>query len=593
MAFRLFVEKNNKLFRKVPIAVFFFISMLYAYPLLRNINYWGGMDWDQFMFWNEAARQIIIKFHQLPLWNPYSNGGNVLLAHPHSSCASPFFVLILLFGSVIGLKIAWIVHLFLGMCGMYFLSRFLKISYLSSSFTAIIFMLSSMFTLHLIEGHTEWMAMGLVPWFVLCVLRARLSKKYLFGALFFLSAMLLWGSVDVLSISCVFVTIYVGLYSLKEKKNTIIFLILIYLMTFLLCAFKIFPLFEFINDNPRDDVEKEEIVNIELLPKIYLSRKQELFYENTKWTNPQEQVSYVGQNFKYGWHEYGAYVGIIPLFLCGIGIVFHFRRHWVLFINAIVCLWISLGNGVTYSIWDILRKLPLYNSLDTPSRYALGVVFSISIFSGLGLSKLESFLKKYYCSWLAVFIFVLVCFDLLSVNYPLLGNTFTIPNLEIKEHSIFKQRNRFFNFFPRKSRSSMLMTLLSNSGILSSYEVMSVKQGGVIVEGEKGYKGEVYLLEDKGIITVINYTPNFIEVVVEMNDSDTIIVNQNYSNGWKSKRSINPIKSYNGLLSIKVSKGKHNILFYYLPSSFLIGSFVSILFVIGVGFYLIRKKRVF
>jgi len=588
----LLIKNNNRLFKLIPLVIFLIISILYAYPLFQNVTYGGEMDWDQFVFWNEAARQIIVQFHQIPLWNPYANGGNVLLAHPHSSWASPFFMLILLFGSVIGLKIAWIAHLFLGMCGMYFLARFFKISRLSGCFAAIVFMLSSMFTLHLTEGHSEWMVMGFVPWFVLCVLKAESSKKHFIGAIFFLSGMILWGSVDVLSISCVFVSIYIGLYSFSKKNKTVVFLILIFWLSFLVCAFKLLPLLEFVKDNPRTDVEEKEIINLDLLPKIYLSRKQGIFYEQTKWATPYKQIKYAGQNFKYGWHEYGAYVGIIPLFLCGMGMLFYFRQHWAFCISAIICLWISLGNGVAYSLWDILRKLPLYDSLDTPSRYALGVVFSISIFSGLGLSKVELFFKKRYCSWITVLIFVIVCIDLMAVNYPLLGNTFTIPPAKIKKHSEFKQRYRSLNLFPLKSRSSMYMTLLSNSGILASYEVMGVKQGKVMVEGDAGYKGEAYLSDNNGIITKTNLTPNFIEVALELENPDMLIINQNYSNGWQAQGTVNSSESYNGLLSLKVSKGKHNVLFYYFPVSFLIGGIISMVSLIGLLFLFFKKNLV-
>lgn len=63
-----------------PIVIFAAISIFYAIPLFENIENYGGMDWDQFVFWNAVPRLTMLKYHQFPLWNPYSNGGNVMLA---------------------------------------------------------------------------------------------------------------------------------------------------------------------------------------------------------------------------------------------------------------------------------------------------------------------------------------------------------------------------------------------------------------------------------------------------------------------------------------------------------------------------------
>ena len=78
----------------IPIALFSIVAVFYALPILTNISYWGQMDWDQFTYWNAIPRDTILRYHQVPLWNPYSGGGNVMLALPHSSFLSPLFVLI-------------------------------------------------------------------------------------------------------------------------------------------------------------------------------------------------------------------------------------------------------------------------------------------------------------------------------------------------------------------------------------------------------------------------------------------------------------------------------------------------------------------
>jgi hypothetical protein len=71
----------------------------------------------------------------LPTWNPYAEGGTVLLAHPHSPVLSSWYAIVLLFGAPIG---------------------------------GIMFMMSAHFALHIAEGHLEWCVLGLMPW-VACI----------------------------------------------------------------------------------------------------------------------------------------------------------------------------------------------------------------------------------------------------------------------------------------------------------------------------------------------------------------------------------------------------------------------------------------
>ena len=64
-------------------------SLLYCPLLFSNPDRYGRNDWDQFSFRYETPRQALLRDHQLPLWNPYVNGGTVLLADPELSPSLP------------------------------------------------------------------------------------------------------------------------------------------------------------------------------------------------------------------------------------------------------------------------------------------------------------------------------------------------------------------------------------------------------------------------------------------------------------------------------------------------------------------------
>ena len=69
-------------------------------------------DWRLFQTWIEAGRRSVVWFHQVPLWNPWTCGGQVYLANPQSLVAQPTFVLPLLFGTALGTKLLLVAYFF-------------------------------------------------------------------------------------------------------------------------------------------------------------------------------------------------------------------------------------------------------------------------------------------------------------------------------------------------------------------------------------------------------------------------------------------------------------------------------------------------
>ena len=239
------MKKNSKL---IPLLIFALVSLIYSLPILKNISYWGQMDWDQFTFWNVVPRETILIYHQFPLWNPYSNGGNVMLAHPHSSFLSPFYIFVLIFGPIIGIKLEIILFLIIGLLGIFFLLKHLGLKKISSYVGSFIFMLSSIYPLHLTEGHVEWLVMAFVPWLFLSYLKSVSNRKYIYSGILFLALILLGGSVDVLTAIIPFLILYSFIRVLQEKR--IVWLkniTIIFAGAFLLSAIKLLPMFEFLS----------------------------------------------------------------------------------------------------------------------------------------------------------------------------------------------------------------------------------------------------------------------------------------------------------------------------------------------------------
>src|SRR5580658_7699917 len=76
------------------LALFALLSVLAMSPALVGgalHRYSSRYDWRYFEALGELSRRTVVWFHQVPLWNPASCGGEVALANPQSLDAAPTF----------------------------------------------------------------------------------------------------------------------------------------------------------------------------------------------------------------------------------------------------------------------------------------------------------------------------------------------------------------------------------------------------------------------------------------------------------------------------------------------------------------------
>lgn len=575
------------------IVLFVLISITFCSPLYNHFENWGQRDWDETFFWSGLARTTLLEHHQFPLWNPYSRGGMEFLGYPHSSFLSPMFLCVLLFGTHAGLKIEIIIYLFLGLLGMYTLSRFLGLSKTSSCLSTCVYNLSSVYVLHLAEGHLGWMAMGLLPWFFFAYLKSAQHRLWIIiaGAIF--SLFLSCGSVDVTSITIVFLTGYSLFSCLKEKSlSPLIRTSIVFLCSGLLLAVKILPMLRFLSVYTKQFIETDGI-SFQRVGEMLLSRGQLSLYNL--------QIPELGM--KYAWHEYGAYIGIIPLALAIIGLGSSFKKHWPLAGTALICLLLAMGNKSFIPLWDLLSQLPVYNSLRVPSRYILGVVFCAALFSGMGLeffkkpvktgmlqTKNMTIVKNIIFPCIVLF----VAGDLFMVNSPILKKAFIFPPEHIERSDSFTQ-NKSNLGRPLNRWSDLYPSFLANKGTLNSSEIMLIQSHAVSVTDPR-YKGEVYLSDGNGQAYINTFTPNEVTVEVQADEKDILVLNQNYYKGWKviQKSRIFDTVSYNGLIAFAIMPDAKRVVFSYQPNGFKIGlgiSLATLSCMIGFWIFSIKHKK--
>lgn len=551
----------------VAALVFCAVAVIFCRPLLDHFHYWGQRCWDESFFWNEFARLSILDYHQFPLWNPYSRGGMEFLGHPHSPFLSPMFLVVLLSGAVAGLKIQAIAYLFMGLLGMYMLSRSLGLSKAPSYLSAFVFNLNSIYPLHLREGHFEWMIMGLFPWFFLLYQRALKNGIWTIPAGAVLALFVCGGSVDVISITVTFLCVYSVFCSIKERSwRPTATAFWVFLCALLIGAVKFLPEYCFLRVYPRFANEVDG-VDLRIFSNMFLSRDQ-LFLTL-------QPFNVFGARDR--WHEYGAYVGMGPLALSLLGVFYYFKKHWPLVLAGLVCFLLVMGNRS--GLWAVLQHLPIYNMLTTPSRYVLGVVFCIALFSAFGLEAVRggfsgpkwSLFKNIVMAATVLFIGL----DLFRVNAPILKNIFTVPPQKGSHERLFYQGDNDCHVTD-SILSNLLPSLLNNKGTVDSWEPMHVVGRAASITNE-AYKGEVYLLNNRGKARLSRFSPNAVDVELSVLADDILVLNQNYYKGWRAIKAGKTWEAANqdGLVSIKVEAGVSKVTFRYRPFIFYVGFLIS------------------
>ncbi len=549
--------KRSRWFRNdsAPIILLILLAIIVANPIFNPVESVGGSDWDTHLTYNLIAKKSIAEYGQFPLWNPYECGGMPLLAHPESLFLTPFFIFVMIFGAAVGVKIQILLHLILGLIGMYYLARHLDLKREGSFLAAAVFMFSSVFPLHIIMGHTLWLSVAYIPWTYLFYLKARDQMKWIYLAALSFVLMFFSGSTYIFAFTAVFLGVdFIVRIAFGEKRHIKPLLYLI-LLVVLLSSVKGLPMMDFL---PHTDQQVHGLSDDEGFGYNFSS-----FFEALT-THPESYgFQEVISGNKYYWFEYSQYIGLLGLVLAAIGLVSDYRKNKKLLVLLLLIVFISFGRNFIINIWSLLHSLPLLSSLKAPSRFNIFIVFILAIFIGKSLERFRDF------RWLRWLIMIVLVVQLGTVSMGLYESAFSNP-VPSSEENNFSQH---INTNPETTHPTtgwsydMYSFALKDQGTINCYEKIHPDVHAVPEQSDV-YKGEAHGID--GPISIHKWTPNRISV------DEPSMINQNHDDGWKKA------EETSGLI-----QAKENTI-YYLPATFLIGSLISITTII---FIIINSRK--
>jgi len=543
--------------------IFGMLALFYALPFLMKLECVGVRDWDLFTTMAAVPVGSILDFGQFPFWNMYLGGGNILFHHPEVLVISPFFLLYLLFGPVIGLKLQVLICYFLGFWGSYLLARCLRMPMLSATMVAVAYFGSVHFALHIAEGHMPFTHFCFLPWFVYFVFdsRRRIRSVVLAGVV--LALMILGnGAAIPLLYTLFFSGLVFALFAITTGSVTVIVRWAGAVgVGFGLAAVKLVPMLVYLFQNQWPG-NPEESIPIAALGSIFFGLEHSLFAKN-----------FAGQF--WSWHEYGAYLSPLLVILALVALVRAFRRYWPWLVLLLFFLLLGMGDFGALSPWSILVKFPGFSSARCTGRAFQMVILVTAILGGFGLDTLRGFLGQRHIHWTkyvtGVIVAVVMGSNLLLV-WPIMASAFRQEPEQVVRERHFRQvvneELAYTNY--RANRGSLKTPWLSayhpSRGLVDPSEIAHME----------------HVLSGQAVVLWSTYSPNQIEYVLDVTQDGEMIIGMGYDLGWTVSDG-RPLRAEQGLLTFPVRTGEDRVVLIYHPPYLYLGLILSLLCLFASG----------
>jgi hypothetical protein len=483
----------------------------------------------------------------------------------------------------------------------------------------ITFMMSSHYALHITEGHLEWCVLGLMPWLARCIVPGFHGVGQAVRGGLLLASVLTFGAVHIPAVFLPFFSAWMVFESLRRRQwQPFTHWAGIVLVAILLSSVKLLPTLDFASHHPREE-EVGGLTPVALLPRMFLDPRQALLYQVRRdRALPDGHFAKVNRGpaadelleslnrtgMRWNFQEYGCYIGVVGILLAIAGGSRTLRRFWPLYGAGGLAGVVVLGATSPVDLWSALQSLPLYEQFRVPSRFLAAVVFMIAVAAAFGAGVLVQICRGPFARWqgaLATGLTALLYIELVVMGWTLFGDIFIVPRVELPVSQEFRQRygRDESELYRNVMDSTMYARLLSNSGSLAAYENLTVTPGHVRTEADAGYRGEAYLEGERGSVAILDWRMSMITIETAASGADNLIINQNFSTGWKARRSdgdgntdeLQALRSRDGLIAIPIDSRHRRVQVSYVPNGLSLGAWTSSVSLLLCALVLVRSPR--
>ena len=193
-------------YRRVAlVALYGLLSIAFCAPLFAHPQGLGTNDWDQHLFYYGVVLKNIVEYGQMPFWNPWYCGGNVMWQNPQIAILSPVYPLTAVMSLQLAMKVNIVLHYWIGFLGMHLLiTRVIGVTFLPAViYLATLVTASGAPAIHLRVGHSVFLPGFYLPLQLFFFFRAFKTGewKYVFAAAMTLALMVMNGGTHILPMS--------------------------------------------------------------------------------------------------------------------------------------------------------------------------------------------------------------------------------------------------------------------------------------------------------------------------------------------------------------------------------------------------------
>jgi hypothetical protein len=529
-----------------------FCAPLFAQPMALGVN-----DWDQHLFYYGSVLKNVIEYGQMPYWNPWYCGGDVMWQNPQIALLSPVYPLAAIMPLQLAMKLNIVLHYWIGFIGMHVLvTRIVGITFAPAViYLATLVTASGAPAIHLRVGHSVFLPGFYLPlqlYFFFQAFKTG-SWKFIFLSSATLALMVFNGGTHILPMSIA----SLGAFSLcatiaRRDWRPLAFAIVFGIAGLAYSAPKLLPVVQYVNGeyfwDTRNPTERPDLVTLEVLKQTYLVPTQDV----------RERLPMQ----RHGWHEYGNYIGpgSAVAIVCGFVWVLVRRSrtdHWFgisLALTTAFLFLLSLGEFASYAPANLAHYVPLFSSFRIPSRYtipflqfaALTVAWAFQ--SAVGRNGLSQYAR------IAVGVAALAAAaHLIYVNQWNLRKVFTEPPFDTSFHLMSgpRQLATLADASPYTPGSPMLRALMDDRSFYTCYESLQLARGAV------PDRPPVFDANPGGRVGDLDFSPNELTFSVkDTADQARVILNQNWAPGWTSTAGTIAVPPRTELGSVAVPPGQ-------------------------------------
>lgn len=543
-------------FRPVTLcALYLLLSIVFCWPLFEQPQGLGTNDWDQHLFYYGVVLKNVVEYGQLPFWNPWYCGGNIMWQNPQVALLSPVYPLSAVMSLQLAMKVNIVLHYWIGFIGMHLLvTRIIGVTFLPVViYLATLVTASGAPAIHLRVGHSVFLPGFYLPWQIYFFFKAFTTGewKYVSLAAATMALMIYNGGTHILPMSIAALGTFAVCAAIGRRDWRPLLIMAVFgAAAIAYSAPKLLSVVEFVNGDyfwdTRNPTEHPDRMTLDLLAQTYLV--------------PTQQVGGRLPMQRHGWHEYGNYIGLgsAAALLLGLAYVLARRspeQHWLglsLAITTIVMFLLSLGefSPLAPAVWS--RSLPLFSSFRIPSRYSIVFLQFAALTLGWAF---RSFVTRHglrpTTRWIAGTLAVVAAAHLIVVNQWHFKGVFTEPAFDTSFYWMRGPRaiTTDADSSPYAKGSPMLHALMQDRSFFNCYESLQLARGA----------GPGPPVIDRGAsprVADVDFTPNQLTFTIKSgSEPATIALNQNWSPGWTSSAGAVTAPKRTELATITIAPG--------------------------------------